>query len=184
MTIKGQSAVIWSKTKAECKETNQSDGMGSGCDFDKGSTSDYSRSTETEKTVSLAGEANSSPDFSFSDGLPVDGTSCIYQLTQGKGDLTTCESSAALVCPIESLISQPLDDTVKKTPHTDYQSLPDRLFIEEQRESKARLLPQVLASLALAIAAMIEGYSSGYTSPALASMTSPDSAIPVNDQQA
>lgn len=52
------------------------------------------------------------------------------------------------------------------------------------RKSRGRLFPQVLASLALAIAALIEGYSSGYTSPALASMTQANSTIPVNDQQA
>lgn len=52
------------------------------------------------------------------------------------------------------------------------------------RKSRGRLFPQVLASLALAIAALIEGYSSGYTSPALASMTHANSSIPVNDQQA
>lgn len=51
------------------------------------------------------------------------------------------------------------------------------------RKSRGRLFPQVLASLALAIAALIEGYSSGYTSPALASMTQANSSIPVNDQQ-
>ena len=51
------------------------------------------------------------------------------------------------------------------------------------RKSRGRLFPQVLASLVLAIAALIEGYSSGYTSPALASMTQANSSIPVNDQQ-
>lgn len=53
----------------------------------------------------------------------------------------------------------------------------------KSRKDRGRLLPQVLASLALAIAAMIEGYSSGYTSPALASMTHENSTIPVNDHQ-
>lgn len=54
---------------------------------------------------------------------------------------------------------------------------------QANRKSRGRLFPQVLASLALAIAALIEGYSSGYTSPALASMTQANSSIPVNDQQ-
>lgn len=64
-------------------------------------------------------------------------------------------------------------------------SFPDASFKTEpqSRKSRGRLFPQVLASLALAIAALIEGYSSGYTSPALASMTQADSSIPVNDQQ-
>lgn len=55
-----------------------------------------------------------------------------------------------------------------------------QLTEKASRKSRGRLLPQVLASLALAIAAMIEGYSSGYTSPALASMSHPNSTIPVN----
>ena len=68
-------------------------------------------------------------------------------------------------------------------------SLPPTIFQESQkveiasRKSRGRLFPQVLASLALAIAALIEGYSSGYTSPALASMAHPNSTIPVDDHQ-
>jgi hypothetical protein len=64
-------------------------------------------------------------------------------------------------------------------------TFPDPSFKMEpaSRKSRGRLFPQVLASLALAIAALIEGYSSGYTSPALASMTQPNSSIPVNDQE-
>lgn len=58
--------------------------------------------------------------------------------------------------------------------------MPEMLRAEKaSRKSRGRLLPQVLASLALAIAAMMEGYSSGYTSPALASMSHPNSTIPI-----
>lgn len=54
---------------------------------------------------------------------------------------------------------------------------------KHSRRTRGRLWPQILASLVLAIAAMIEGYSSGYTSPALSSMTRVNSTISVNDQQ-
>ena len=83
-----------------------------------------------------------------------------------------------------SLYRQLSLETVKKTAELGSVRAPDQLFIQEKRQSRARLLPQVLASLTLAIAAMIEGYSAGYTSPALASMTRSGSSIPVDDQQA
>ena len=197
MTIQGQSAVVWSEMEAESKERNRSDGMDSGCELNKCSLNDDSpyswrrQVTETKKPADLGGGAASlTNSFSCSSrDLTVDETSHVYrQLAQGKCDFPTCESSAALVTPTGSFIQEPLDDTVlfeivKKTPCADYHPPSDRLFTGNQRKNKASLQPQVLASLALAIAAMIEGYSSGYTSPALASMTSPDSTIPVNDQQ-
>ena len=53
-----------------------------------------------------------------------------------------------------------------------------------KKTRKGSLLPQIMASLVLAIAAMIEGYSSGYTSPALASMKHENSSIPIDSHQA
>ena len=115
----------------------------------------------------------------------------------GLSHLPGCKSYAALINPEDRL-----DDGAlclnKETKEKHYDdddgqqpTLPSSQLISDSgptvvksRKDRGRLLPQVLASLALAIAAMIEGYSSGYTSPALASMTHPNSTIPVNDQQA
>jgi len=195
MANKGQLVAGWSEMETECKGENRYDGVDSGCDLDKGSTSDDSSSgwqrrvKETEKLADLDGEATALTNCSYSSrNLTIDGTSCIYKPTQEKSEFKTSESSSALVTTDGSFIQQSLDETIlfeitKKRSCADYQPPPDRIFIENQKQSRARLLPQVLASLALAIAAMIEGYSAGYTSPALASMTSSNSTIPVNDQQ-
>lgn len=110
--------------------------------------------------------------------------------------LIVSESSMAL-SPVMSIDSKSVDNMAidseteshrsekKQTtndPSTTYTS--SYQMEQANRKSRGRLFPQVLASLALAIAALIEGYSSGYTSPALASMTQSNSSIPVNDQQA
>jgi len=141
----------------------------------------------------------------------VDQTSIVYQqlsetlaqarLTNTFGsindNLAGCESSTALTAQdksdndqlIKGLDNMGLDESDGQRNDDRFEKpsfyLPDSQpeVIPASRKSRGRLLPQVLASLALAIAALIEGYSSGYTSPALASMTQANSSIPVNDQQ-
>ncbi len=98
----------------------------------------------------------------------------------GGVELEKTEENEQIVSCGDDEIKEKSNDPPSSSPLIPHQMLSPET---KSRKSRGRLLPQVLASLALAIAALIEGYSSGYTSPALASMTHSDSEIPVNAQQ-
>jgi facilitated trehalose transporter len=204
----------WSEAEAGfiIRQKNQTDGGGGGGrDSGRSSASPPEVSPSNERrTWNNLEESSSSGGGSLSSSsqdLTVDETSRVYQqltqtlahnrinFIQPEAELITSESSAALTpnhlkCVYEGRDNLALELDAEKRKGPSAPSRPPTPSgdiapeFKDQTKTNGRLFPQVLASLALAIAAMIEGYSSGYTSPALASMTSPNSTIPVNDQEA
>ena len=187
---------------AEKRETRSRD---SGCELS-------SPGTDSPSSYRWIQDDNSTGSYSCSScEATVDQTSAVYQQlaqTLAQARLNTIDSKdpldvhSALVVSESSIALNPIIpadlngednlamDEKKRLEQFDNLSLPPNPMYPEfknvevaSRKSRGRLFPQVLASLVLAIAALIEGYSSGYTSPALASMTQPNSSIPVNDQQ-
>ena len=184
-------------------------GRDSGCDMSSSSTADSPSSYRRR----INNDDNSTGSLTCSScDATVDQNSKVYQqLSEARlnntfatinGNLTGCESSVALAAAADGGDDDQLGDSLgsdnlgledseqeknrqNEKPFS-FHPLDSIIASSEpmaSRKSRGRLLPQVLASLVLAIAAMIEGYSSGYTSPALASMTQANSSIPVNDQQ-
>lgn len=172
----------------------------SGCDTGTDSPSSYRRLDDRQQ------DDSSSSSFSpcSSCEATVDQSSNVYQqlahtLAQARlNNVDICDpnslsqllpgSSAGKdkghVGPMADEVDEKSADANEPQPPTS-RLIPDPLAEKavQSRKSRGRLLPQVLASLALAVAALIEGYSSGYTSPALASMTHPESTIPVDIHQ-
>ena len=211
MTVIDQSFTSWGDAETGCNlasEKRPEMGRDSGCDMSSSSAADSPSSYRRR----INNDDNSTGSLTCSScDATVDQTSIVYQqlsetLAQARLTNTFCSINANLVAECESSVALTaqdksdndqvikgldnfaLDESDGQADEERFEKpsfyLPDsQPSVPASRKSRGRLLPQVLASLALAIAALIEGYSSGYTSPALASMTQANSSIPVNDQQ-